>query len=189
VNSDARISKPARRGRPISATLFYRALEFASAADAYVWVHDVQRDGYMVMFLLGRALELALKSALLANGVSARELRSKKFGHDIQAMVHAADKLGLMMIDPEVPDTKWGMSALSAAYASKELEYQELGTASGPSPPLLRRIVHFAIHRAALYALEPDVRERLLRNDSKRTALTLSALDRYRTIQPDSVEA
>jgi hypothetical protein len=161
--------------------LFYRALEFTAAADAYVTVWGMRRDGYMVWFLLGRAFELALKAALIGNGFPSAQLRGKKFqkGHGLAEMVMEADKRGLMMVDDSLPDTAWAIEHLSKAYATKELEYQESGRASGPTPHLLRKLVHFAIHRAGLFALRAEVRERLLRDDPHRPGLTLAALERY----------
>jgi hypothetical protein len=60
------------------------------------------------------------------------------------------------MIDPSIPDTAWGLRNLNDAYCTKELEYQELGRMGGPTPPLLRRLVHFAMQEAFGRALRPE---------------------------------
>lgn len=165
--------------RPLPAMLFYRAADFAAAADAYMTIHGARADTFVVMFLLGRALELALKAALRAHGVSGSTLRRKPYGHDLVTLVRKSNDLGLMMVDPDLPDTAWGIQKLSEAYQSKELEYPESGRASGPTGVLLRRLVHFAIHRAGLFTLRQDVRERLLSKHPPQPGITLDAIAVY----------
>lgn len=48
------------------------------------------------LYLIGRSIELALKSYLLSQGVSLRELRSKKYGHNLHACHKKAKELGLL---------------------------------------------------------------------------------------------
>src|SRR5207302_10009892 len=134
----------------------YRALSFASAADACALTYGSRADLYVINFLLARAFELTLKSVLSADGVSADLLASKKYGHDLAALLRACDERSIVMIDPSIPDVAWGISNLNEAYCMKELEYQELGRMSGPTPPLLRRLVHFAIQQASGLALRPE---------------------------------
>lgn len=165
--------------RPLPVMLFYRAADFAAAADAYVTMYGVRADGFALMFLLGRSFELALKAALRAHGVSGGTLRRKPYGHDLVALVSKSNEMGLMMVDPDLPDTRWGIEKLNEAYHSKELEYPNSGRASGPTGPLLRRLVHFAIHRAGLFTLRHEVRERLLSEHPPRPGITLGAIAAY----------
>lgn len=152
-------------------------MAFTAAADALVTTYGKNSDGYMISFLLGRAFELALKSALLAHGMPLRTVASFPYAHNLVNLVTEAESRGLRMIDDQMSDTKWAIAALSDAYDSKELEYQEFGRSSGPTPVRLRQMVHFALQRACLHGLTSSVRERLLRQPP--SGMTLDALERY----------
>jgi len=161
---DSRVAAP---------TFFYRALGFASAADAYVQTYGEEADLYMTFFLLGRSFELALKSVLSAKGVAPQVLASRKLGHNLEALIHECNIHSIEIVDPTVPDSKWGLSSLNEAYSEKELEYQERGRAGGPHPALLRQLVHFALHQAYVRALGADARSRPLARGTGARAFTL----------------
>lgn len=165
--------------RLLPATLFYRAVDFAAAADAYAAAYGTRTDGYMITFLLGRALELSIKASLLANGVTATQLRSRRYGHNLESLLKASEERGLTIIDTKIPDARWGIQKLNEAYCSKELEYQERGTYSSPTPQLLRKLVHFALYRTSFFALRPDVRDRLLKRDPPCPGLAPTSSDLY----------
>lgn len=178
--------KPLRRPKGIradpkvaAAIWFYRALSFASAADACALTYGSRADLYVINFLLARAFELTLKSALSADGVSADLLASRKYGHDLAVLLRACNERSIVMIDPSIPDTAWGLRNLNDAYCTKELEYQELGRMGGPTPPLLRRLVHFAMQEAFGRALRPEVRARFLENAGREPGFTLDSLRLY----------
>jgi hypothetical protein len=170
LRSDPRLAAP---------TLFYRALSFASAADAYVRTYGNKSDLYMINFLLARAFELALKSALSANGVSPGLLASRKYGHNFAALMRECSARSIKIVDPAVPDSAWGLRNLNEAYSTKELEYQERGSIGVPTPTLLRELVHFALHQACALALRADVRARLLAKGADEPGLTLELLAQY----------
>ena len=156
---------------------FYAAADFAAAADAYVSAYGRQINSHVSYFLLAKSLELAVKAALLAHKVPRSKVSS--LSHDLAAAVHLARVHKIEVIDPKISDTAWGIEALTAAYASTELTYRERGRFSGPTPSRLRRLVHFALERAAVYALRPEVRKRLLEEKPARPGLTLDGIDRY----------
>jgi HEPN domain-containing protein len=54
-----------------------------------------------VNFLFYQAVELFLKAFLLLHGHSARELASRKFGHDFSALGERAEALGLFLMDED----------------------------------------------------------------------------------------
>ena len=125
---DRRVTLPFRSdSKPAAPILFYRALGFVSAADAYVQTYGNRADSYITYFLLARAFELCLKTALRADGVSPRRLANRKLGHDLAALIRECNVRSISIIDPSVPDTAWGLHNLNEAYSLKELEYQELG--------------------------------------------------------------
>ena len=74
--------------------------EFLEAA-GIVDEHMGSRSGYEtiapipVMFLTGHAIELALKAFLLKHGVTLTELRSRKFGHNLVALMDESLNRGL----------------------------------------------------------------------------------------------
>lgn len=98
------------------------AQEFWIAADLLLGRADgVSLPAY---FLLGRSIELSLKAFLLHNGIPISELRKKRYGHDLSALLAEARAQGieryveLELIDAGVIDL------LSYDYESKRLEYR-----------------------------------------------------------------
>lgn len=168
-----------RNDSPSAAIYFYRSLTFAAAADTYVRAYREQADSWTTHFLLGRALELALKAILRADGMPAKVLAQRRYGHNLCALVQECRSRSIEAIDPNVPDSAWGLQRLSEAYNTKELEYQEHGYCSGPTPHLLRRLVHFAIELASVRALAANVRTRLLSEVPSKPGLTLDAIEAY----------
>jgi len=133
----------------------------------------------MTFFLLGRSFELALKSALSAEGVAPKLLASRRLGHDLEALTNECNAHSIEIVDPAVPDSKWGLRSLNEAYSEKELEYQERGQAGGPSPALLRQLVHFALQQAYARAFGADARSRPLARGTGARALTLEWRRQY----------
>lgn len=75
-------------------------------------------------FLLGRSIELALKAFLLSRGLNAQELKSRKFGHDLGALLDKAIVLG---IEDELSITdleKGVLRLLNYDYLEKRFEYR-----------------------------------------------------------------
>ena len=157
---------------------FYAAADFAAAADAYVSVYGRHADPWTTYYLLAKSFEIAVKAALIAHGVSRREISG--LGHDLTAAVHLARARDIEVVDPKSGDTACGIEALSAAYASTELAYRERGAWSGPTPSLLREIVHLALNQAARYSLRPQVYDRLLGAKPARPGLTLDYISHYK---------
>ena len=99
-----------------------------------------QRISLPAFFLSGHAIELALKSFLLARGTSISELRSRKYGHDLAALVVEARrrKLGneVPLSQPELE----AMHLLNECYSAKELEYAITGYRRMPSYALVHAV-------------------------------------------------
>jgi hypothetical protein len=98
------------------------AKEFFEAAQLILSRRDsVSLPSY---FLLGRSIELALKAFLLSRGLEAKELKSRKFGHDLDALLDKALALG---IEDELSITELEEGALRLLnydYLDKRLEYR-----------------------------------------------------------------
>src|SRR5687767_942943 len=73
-------------------------------------------------YLLGHALELFLKTYLLACGVEERDL-AKKFGHRLDKLLTSAKVYGLDHVVPVSPQLVADMTAFSHVYGAKDLEY------------------------------------------------------------------
>ncbi|KXI29585.1 HEPN domain-containing protein [Paraglaciecola hydrolytica] len=101
------------------------AKEFLLAANLVLNKSDsVSLPSY---FLLGRSIELSLKAYLLHSGISIKQLRSKKFGHDLRLLLAESYDQGLAN-EIEIQDIERGViQLLSFDYAEKRLEYRVTG--------------------------------------------------------------
>jgi hypothetical protein len=88
-----------------------------------------------VLFLYYHAIELYLKAFLRGNGHSAKELRSKKFGHRICCLTDRAAQLGLAYDDEE----KQVFSMMGTTDAIIRSRYIQSGYFEWPSPDMLFR--------------------------------------------------
>lgn len=87
-------------------------------------------DLYKVrLYLVGHAFELLFKSILLQCGVSLTELRSKKFGHNIIALV---DKIEEYALFPLSYKDKALLNLLNGYYKAKDFEYHVRGAKQYP---------------------------------------------------------
>jgi len=80
------------------------------------------------LYLIGRSIELGLKSYLLSEGITLRELRSKKYGHDLHACHRKAKELGLLSHVKFKPEEEGALELLNELYSTKQLEYIVTGT-------------------------------------------------------------
>jgi hypothetical protein len=85
------------------------------------------------LYLIGRSIELGLKSYLLNQGVQLRELRSKKYGHDLHACHRKAKELGLLTHAKFKPEEEGAMELLNQLYSAKQLEYIVTGAKTLPT--------------------------------------------------------
>lgn len=78
-------------------------------------------------FLLGRSVELSLKAFLLARGVKASELKSRKYGHNLSSLLDAALERGIMR-ELKLETIEIGViKLLSYDYMEKRFEYRDTG--------------------------------------------------------------
>jgi hypothetical protein len=85
-----------------------------------------------VLFLVGQAIELALKSYLLANGVELRKLR-RDYGHELHRSLRKAKELGLPNIVKLTEEEESVIEVLDKLYATKQLQYIVTGAKTFPS--------------------------------------------------------
>lgn len=101
------------------------AQEFFAAGDLVLGkAEGVSLPAY---FLLGRSVELSLKAYLLGCGTQISDLRSRKFGHNLSALLNAALELGLQREVPLEEIEVGAIKLLSYDYMEKRFEYRVTG--------------------------------------------------------------
>jgi len=103
------------------------------------------------LYLIGRSIELALKSYLLSQGISLRELRSKKYGHDLHACLRKAKELGLLSHAHFKAEEEGAMDLLNQLYSTKQLEYIVTGTKALPIFELVESFARALIKGVSVY--------------------------------------
>ncbi|GMV60476.1 MAG: hypothetical protein AMXMBFR72_35640 [Betaproteobacteria bacterium] len=98
-----------------------------------------------VMFLVGQAIELALKAFLLKKGVELRKLRHN-FGHDLHRSLRKAKELGLADVVALSAEEESVLALLDALYSTKQLQYIVTGAKTfpvfGPLEAVGRKLVY-----------------------------------------------
>ena len=113
----------------------YEYLEAAILVDKTIG----ERPGFEIVspipayFLALHSIELSLKAFLRHHGVTARELRSKKYGHDIRACYRKAKELGLRNHFKMRADDMRAMLMLIDMNADHALRYIKTGYRRFPS--------------------------------------------------------
>ena len=105
--------------------LLRHANEFLHAAELVL--KDSNEVSIPSYFLFGRSIELSFKAFLLSRGMRISELKSKKFGHDLSALLDEALSRGigeLIVIDELAEGV---IRLLSEDYLNKRFEYRETG--------------------------------------------------------------
>ena len=124
-----------KRTTPIGLSRYARDfLDAALSADKDIGM----RPGYEihapvpVMYLVGHAIELSLKSFLAFKRVSLKELSSRKYGHDLEACFKKARECGLLSIATFEGSDIEGMKVLNKLYSTKQLNYIITGAKTFP---------------------------------------------------------
>lgn len=113
----------------------YEYLEAARVVDSTVG----QKPGFELVspipayYLALHSIELSLKAYLRHHGLTARELRSKKYGHDIRACYQKANELGLSDHFKMNSDDMCAMRMLIDMNADHALRYIRTGPRHFPS--------------------------------------------------------
>ena len=86
-----------------------------------------QRISFPAYFLVGHSIELSLKAFLLGRGMKISALRSRSFGHDLEALVSEARRRRIgLHVKLSAKEVK-GIKVLNDCYAAKEFEYAVTG--------------------------------------------------------------
>lgn len=98
-----------------------------------------------VMFLVGQAVELALKAYLLAKGVELRKIR-RDYGHELHRSLRKAKELGLAEVVALSIEEESILGLLDALYSTKQLQYIITGAKTfpvfGPLERVARKLVY-----------------------------------------------
>ncbi|MBU4118362.1 MAG: hypothetical protein KJ555_06360 [Proteobacteria bacterium] len=92
----------------------------------------VQQPSLVAYYLLGHAIELALKSYLLVRGLSPNDLRRWAYGHKLDVLLAECRRRRFGIAVKLTPPELKLIQHFSEIYAGKELEYQFGGTRALP---------------------------------------------------------
>ncbi|MEF8756411.1 MAG: hypothetical protein V5B60_21140 [Accumulibacter sp.] len=98
------------------------------------------------LYLIGHSIELAFKSYLLHRDITLRELRSRKFGHDLHSCQRKAEELGLSGLVKFDSAEAAAVELLNSLYSKKQLNYIETGIKCIPEFGLLKSFAIKLIH-------------------------------------------
>ena len=93
-------------------------------------------------YLLGHSIELSLKAFLVGRGMKASELRKRKYGHNLSALLKESRrrKLGIQV---KLSEVDMGViRLLDFEYAAKKYEYSERGLYRLPDAKLSIQVAH-----------------------------------------------
>lgn len=94
-----------------------------------------QKLSFPAYFLVGHAIELALKAFLLGRGMTIDILRSRKYGHNLDALLSEARRRKLGTFVKLSNAELQAIVVLNQCYSAKEFEYSATG---------VRRLPHYA---------------------------------------------
>ncbi len=98
-----------------------------------------------VMFLVGQAIELTLKSHLLHKGINLKELRTE-YGHGLPKLLTKAIELGLPSEVTLSGEEHSVIELLDDLYSTKQLQYIVTGEKRYPSSDVLQNVALKLIH-------------------------------------------
>jgi len=88
-------------------------------------------------FLVGHSIELALKAFLLGSRVSEEELKHRRLGHNLTALLTRAQALKLASEVALTEEETATIQMLDGIYSAKELEYRVVGMRTFPPYALI----------------------------------------------------
>jgi hypothetical protein len=97
--------------------LLQNAVAFAAAADAYAKV-DGLREWFVLYFLMGQGIELALKAFAVNKGATDRQL--KTIGHNLAEALRCAEDAGFGTVAP-ITDTERATIELLSKWHSEQV--------------------------------------------------------------------
>lgn len=114
-----------QRGMPTPAGFLCHAREYLAAAELVL--NKTEYVSLPSYFFFGRSIELSLKAFLLACGMTESELKFRKFGHNLEALLDEAIKRGLEN-EVLIEDVEKGvLQLLNYDYLEKRFEYRVTG--------------------------------------------------------------
>ena len=95
-------------------------------------------------YLIGHALELFLKTFLLTTGMKTSELKQRKYGHNLVALLEESKTRGLANALHISPKTELDIHALNEVYPEKLRYFSLLYLFIQPTIPVLARLFRLA---------------------------------------------
>jgi hypothetical protein len=110
-------------------------------------------------YLVCHSIELSLKAFLSLHGATMLELSENAYGHNLEAIVAAADAKGLQSEIPLANGHREEVCKAAVYYAGKVFEYPAVGEAMSGYPNLPKLDVLFAAAELLVAALAQPCRE------------------------------
>lgn len=127
-----------------------QAFASAAAADAYSARSPIANT-MTLNFLMGRAIELAIKAYLLSKGISMEVLRNpRQFGHDLEAGLALGLEKGFNTEDFATPSDQEVIAVLNFHYSEKDFEYPQKSHMSGFNEGIVRATTNRVLRTAAI---------------------------------------
>jgi hypothetical protein len=132
---------PGERGERTTATgLWMFAESYRDAANLLAQRASELRHQAPIYYLYAHSIELALKAALRAKGVTVEELSSKRLGHDLMKLLAECRNLRLTRRLRLGKRRESILSLLTELNRDHELRYIKTGSTSRPTLGILREI-------------------------------------------------
>ena len=154
------------------------AFAFAAAADAYSARSPIMNT-MPLNFLMGRAIELALKAYLLSKSISMTVLRSK-FGHDLEAGLVLALEKGFNTEELATPTDQKVITGLNSHYSGKDFEYPQKSQVSGFNEGIVRATTNRVLRTAAIEVWGREIyNQRAQEPEAARNGLLIASDAKY----------
>lgn len=129
--------------RTTSRSMIMGASEFFDAAEM-LWPSntDLELTPFVIHYLIGHSIELSIKSFLLSRGLKIDELCSRKYGHDLSALLSESRRRKLGNIVKLTQREIKAIKLLNVFYKAKLLEYTEIGFYRFPPYKLIHGVAN-----------------------------------------------
>lgn len=174
-----------RNARTSPVGLWRMARDYALAA---LVVRAAQRSEIALVpyFLAGHAIELALKAYLRGAGLGASELSSRRFGHNLQALLDECHRRGFDRSVRLGSRQRSALHLLGAYYAGKTFEYYETGVLQVPIWGILEGALRRVIDGVQRFCWNVEqLPVRLLARDGLASALQRAKLNATAALSAD----
>jgi hypothetical protein len=158
-----------REERTTATGLWMFAESYRDAANLLAQRASELRHQAPIYYLYAHSIELALKAALRAKGVTVEDLSSKRLGHDLMKLLAECRKLRLQRRLRLGKRREAILSLLTELNREHELRYIKTGATSRPTLGILREIAARVLDAARLICVTSRTRRVAKLRDQRQT--------------------